>query len=108
MEEVDAIAFDPYTHGYYKVTERVGEAFKDGLALKKARARKAASATVPEKEAVNIEEIDNVQKVKEEQATEILIPGWNSGMFMAIKKKEVPIWNCGSCNTSWPWQGKRT
>lgn len=32
---VDAIAFDPYTQGYYKVTERVGEAFKDGLQLKK-------------------------------------------------------------------------
>lgn len=32
---VDAIAFDPYTHGYYKVGERVGEAFKDGLQLKK-------------------------------------------------------------------------
>ena len=32
---VNAIAFDPYTHGYYKVTERVGEAFKDGLNLKK-------------------------------------------------------------------------
>lgn len=32
---VDAIAFDPYTHGYYKVTERVGDAFKDGLQLKK-------------------------------------------------------------------------
>lgn len=31
---VNAIAFDPYTHGYYKVTERVGEAFKDGLSLK--------------------------------------------------------------------------
>lgn len=29
------IAFDPYTHGYYKVTERVGEAFKDGLSFKK-------------------------------------------------------------------------
>jgi len=24
-----------YTHGYYKVTERVGEAFRDGLKLKK-------------------------------------------------------------------------
>lgn len=24
-----------YTYGYYKVTERVGEAFKDGLQLKK-------------------------------------------------------------------------
>ena len=35
MSLVDAIAFDPYTHGYYKVTERVGEAFKDGLKLKK-------------------------------------------------------------------------
>ena len=32
---VDAIAFDPYTHGYYRVKERVGEAFKDGLQLKK-------------------------------------------------------------------------
>ena len=32
---VNAIAFDPYTHGYYKVTDRVGEAFKDGLKLKK-------------------------------------------------------------------------
>ena len=35
IEKVSAIAFDPYTHGYYKVTERVGEAFKDGLKLKK-------------------------------------------------------------------------
>lgn len=35
MSLVDAIAFDPYTHGYYRVTERVGEAFKDGLRLKK-------------------------------------------------------------------------
>ncbi len=34
IEKVNAIAFDPYTHGYYKVTERVGEAFKDGLQLK--------------------------------------------------------------------------
>ena len=32
---VNAIAFDPYTHGYYKVTERVGNAFKDGVQLKK-------------------------------------------------------------------------
>ena len=31
---LDAIAFDPYTHGYYKVTQRVGNAFKDGLQLK--------------------------------------------------------------------------
>ena len=31
---LEAIAFDPYTHGYYKVTERVGNAFKDGLNLK--------------------------------------------------------------------------
>ena len=29
-----AIAFDPYTHGYYKVGERVGDAFKDGMKLK--------------------------------------------------------------------------
>lgn len=31
---MDAIAFDPYTHGYYKIGERVGEAFKDGLEIK--------------------------------------------------------------------------
>jgi len=31
---LNAIAFDPYTHGYYKVTERVGNAFKDGFELK--------------------------------------------------------------------------
>lgn len=34
MSLVDAIAFDPYTHGYYRVAERVGEAFSDGLKLK--------------------------------------------------------------------------
>lgn len=34
MSLVNAIAFDPYTHGYYRVTERVGNAFKDGLKLK--------------------------------------------------------------------------
>ena len=31
---LEAIAFDPYTHGYYKVSERVGNAFQDGLQLK--------------------------------------------------------------------------
>lgn len=35
ISRVNAIAFDPYTHGYYRVAERVGEAFKDGLQLKK-------------------------------------------------------------------------
>ena len=35
ISRVDAIAFDPYTHGYYRVAERVGEAFRDGLRLKK-------------------------------------------------------------------------
>lgn len=35
MSLVNAIAFDPYTHGYYSVSKRVGEAFKDGLQLKK-------------------------------------------------------------------------
>lgn len=34
ISRVNAIAFDPYTHGYYKVSERVGDAFKDGLTLK--------------------------------------------------------------------------
>ena len=33
MALVNAIAFDPYTHGYYKVAERVGEAFHDGKKL---------------------------------------------------------------------------
>ncbi len=31
---VNAISYDPYTNGYYKVSERIGEAFKDGLQLK--------------------------------------------------------------------------
>ncbi len=31
---INAIAFDPYTHGYYKVNDRVGEAFRDGFKLK--------------------------------------------------------------------------
>ena len=34
ISSVNAIAFDPYTHGYYKVSERVGDAFKDGLKLR--------------------------------------------------------------------------
>ena len=34
IDSLEAIAFDPYTHGYYKVAGRVGEAFSDGLKLK--------------------------------------------------------------------------
>jgi len=34
IDSLEAIAFDPYTHGYYRVGGRVGEAFKDGLKLK--------------------------------------------------------------------------
>ena len=34
IDSLDAIAFDSYTHGYYKVGGRVGDAFKDGLKLK--------------------------------------------------------------------------
>jgi len=34
IDLLGAIAFDPYTHGYYKVSGRVGEAFKDGAKLK--------------------------------------------------------------------------
>lgn len=37
IASVNAIAFDPYTHGYYKVTQRVGNAFSDGLKLKNKR-----------------------------------------------------------------------
>lgn len=34
IDVLSAIAFDPYTHGYYKVAGRVGNAFQDGLKLK--------------------------------------------------------------------------
>ncbi|MBR3641393.1 MAG: flavin reductase family protein [Oscillibacter sp.] len=34
IDALEAIAFDPYTHGYYKVGGRVGEAFRDGMKLK--------------------------------------------------------------------------
>ncbi len=34
VDSLEAIAFDPYTHGYYKVGGRVGEAFKDGFEIK--------------------------------------------------------------------------
>ena len=34
ISKLKAIAFDPFTHGYYEVTKRVGNAFKDGLELK--------------------------------------------------------------------------
>lgn len=34
IDSLEAIAFDPYTHGYYKIGGRVGNAFQDGLKLK--------------------------------------------------------------------------
>ena len=34
IDSLRAIAFDPYTHGYYLVAGRVGDAFKDGMKLK--------------------------------------------------------------------------
>lgn len=34
IDSLEAIVFDPYTNGYYKVGERVGNAFKDGFKLK--------------------------------------------------------------------------
>ena len=34
IDKLEAISFDPYTHGYYKVGTRVGNAFKDGLKIK--------------------------------------------------------------------------
>ena len=34
IDALEAIAFDPYTHGYYKVCGRIGDAFKDGVKLK--------------------------------------------------------------------------
>ncbi len=33
IEKLNAIAFDPYTHGYYSVNTRVGNAFQDGHEL---------------------------------------------------------------------------
>ena len=35
ISKVNAIAYDPYTEGYYRVSERVGDAFKIGMQLKK-------------------------------------------------------------------------
>ena len=35
IQKLEAIAFDSYTHGYYKITEKVGNAFSDGLKLNK-------------------------------------------------------------------------
>lgn len=34
IDAMQAIAFDPFTFGYYKVCERVGNAFKDGTKIK--------------------------------------------------------------------------
>lgn len=34
MSLAEAIAFDPYTHGYYKVTTRIGNAFSEGKKIK--------------------------------------------------------------------------
>ncbi len=34
IDALQIIAFDPFTHGYYQVGKRIGEAFKDGLKLK--------------------------------------------------------------------------
>lgn len=34
IEKLEAIAFDPFTHGYYEIGKRVGNAFQDGLSLK--------------------------------------------------------------------------
>lgn len=48
IDSLEAIAFDPYTHGYYKVGGRVGEAFKDGLKLEQAAPAKMEAA--PEQE----------------------------------------------------------
>ena len=34
VDKLEAITYDPYTHGYYKVGGRVGNAYKEGLELK--------------------------------------------------------------------------
>ncbi|MCD8317079.1 MAG: flavin reductase, partial [Eggerthellaceae bacterium] len=33
MEAAEAITFDPFTFGYYKVSERVGNAFSEGMEI---------------------------------------------------------------------------
>ena len=35
ISKLKALAFDPFTHGYYLVDKRVGDAFKDGMKIKK-------------------------------------------------------------------------
>ena len=35
ITKLSAIAFDPYTAGYYQIGQRVGNAFKDGAGLAK-------------------------------------------------------------------------
>ena len=42
IDSLEAIAFDPYTHGYYKVGGRVGEAFQDGFKLETSEPKKEA------------------------------------------------------------------
>ncbi len=34
IAKLNAIAYDPFTHGYYKIGERVGNAFSDGVNLR--------------------------------------------------------------------------
>lgn len=34
ISKLNAIAYDPFTNGYYVINERVGNAFKDGLKIK--------------------------------------------------------------------------
>lgn len=34
IDALKTIAYDPFTHGYYLVSQRVGNAFKDGLKIK--------------------------------------------------------------------------
>ncbi len=34
---LNAICFDPYTHGYYAIGKRVGDAFADGFTIKNAK-----------------------------------------------------------------------
>ncbi len=34
IAKVSAIAFDPYSHGYYQIGQRIGTAFHDGLQVK--------------------------------------------------------------------------
>lgn len=47
VSKLHAITFDPYTHGYYEIGPRVGEAFKDGIKIKKVKNKSKKCKNLP-------------------------------------------------------------